>query len=157
MRITTTSRDQERTYLCPVDVPVSVLGGKWKLLIAYFLLQQTRRNGELRRLLPGISQKMLTQQLRELESDGVVERTVHEQVPPRVEYAIADNERARLEPVVRALFDWGISWTRDRGGTFHGADTDDPHDSACSIAGPDASSPQPSAAQVKQPGRRDTH
>ncbi len=120
MRITTTARHQQRSYLCPVDVPLTVLGGKWKLLIAYFLLQSPRRNGALHRLLPTISQKMLTQQLRELEADGVVVRAVHAQVPPHVEYAIADTERARLEPVVQALFDWGESWTRDRGGVIEG-------------------------------------
>ena len=103
MRITTTARHQQRSYLCPVDVPLTVLGGKWKLLIAYFLLQAPRRNGELLRLLPTVSQKMLTQQLRELEADGVVVRTVHEQVPPRVDYAIATvRERARLAPLVDA-------------------------------------------------------
>src|SRR6266498_334949 len=57
-------RQHERGYLCPVDVPLTVLGGKWKLLIGFFLLQQPRRNSELRRLMPPISQKMLTQQLR---------------------------------------------------------------------------------------------
>lgn len=136
MRITTTARDRQREYLCPVDVPVTVLGGKWKMLIVYFLLQQPRRNGELRRLLPGISQKMLTQQLRELERDGIVVRTDHEQVPPRVDYDIVGNERARIEPVVQALFDWGVSWTHDRGGTIHGAARDDPHAPSCATAPP---------------------
>lgn len=118
MRITTTTRHEERTYLCPVDVPITVLGGKWKLLIAFYLLESPRRNGELLRLLPTVSQKMLTQQLRELEADGIVVRTVHQQVPPRVDYAIADDERARLEPLVGALFAWGMSWAHDRGGTI---------------------------------------
>jgi DNA-binding HxlR family transcriptional regulator len=116
MRVTATARDEERTYLCPVDVPVTVLGGKWKLLIAFFLLQAPRRNGELRRLLPAISQKMLTQQLRELEADGIVVRTVYEQVPPRVDYAVAEGERARLRALVDALFEWGETWARDNGG-----------------------------------------
>ncbi len=135
MRITTTARHQQRSYLCPVDVPLTVLGGKWKLLIAYFLLQRPRRNGELHRLLPTISQKMLTQQLRELEADGVVVRAVHAQVPPHVEYSIAATEQVRLEPVVQALFDWGVSWTRDRGGVIEG----DPVDAApCGVTTPAA-------------------
>ncbi len=130
MRITTTARQQQRSYLCAVDVPLTVLGGKWKLLITYYLLQAARRNGELRRLLPTVSQKMLTQQLRELEADGIVVRTVYERVPPFVEYAIADSERARLEPLVQALLDWGVSWTHDRGGVIEA----DGHDSAsCSV------------------------
>ena len=135
MRITTTARQQQRSYLCPVDVPLTVLGGKWKLLIAYFLLQGPRRNGELLRLLPTVSQKMLTQQLRELEADGVVVRTVYEQVPPRVDYAIADSERARLEPVVQALFDWGVSWTNERGGMI---EADGDASPACSVTQPAA-------------------
>lgn len=118
MRVIAKARDQQRSYLCPVDVPLTVLGGKWKLLIAFFLLQAPRRNGELRRLIPTISQKMLTQQLRELEGDGIVVRTVYEQVPPRVDYAIAERERPRLQPLVDALFDWGVSWARDTGGVI---------------------------------------
>ncbi|MGH9116688.1 MAG: winged helix-turn-helix transcriptional regulator [Acidimicrobiales bacterium] len=134
MCVQVTARQQEHSYLCPVDVPLTVLGGKWKLLIAYFLLQAPRRNGELRRLLPTVSQKMLTQQLRELEADGVIVRTVYEQVPPRVDYAIAEGERARLEPLVDALYEWGVSWARDTGGVIQ-----DGEDSVgCAIAQPGA-------------------
>lgn len=118
MRVQVTARHQERSYLCPIDVPLTVLGGKWKLLIAFFLLQGPRRNGELRRLLPTISQKMLTQQLRELEADGIIIRTIREQVPPRVDYAIAAREQPRLEPLVNALFEWGVSWARETGGVI---------------------------------------
>jgi DNA-binding HxlR family transcriptional regulator len=106
------------TYLCPVDAPLKVLGGKWKLIILYYLLQQPRRNGELRRLVAPITQKMLTQQLRELEADGIVVRTVHDQVPPRVDYAVADSERAELAPLVLALCDWGLDWARRTGATI---------------------------------------
>jgi DNA-binding HxlR family transcriptional regulator len=122
MRITARARDKERAYLCPVDVPVTILGGKWKLLIAYYLLQADRRNGELRRLIPTVSQKMLTQQLRELEADGIIVRTVHEQVPPRVEYSIAADERDRLQPVVDALFDWGLTWAKDHDAVIEAPD-----------------------------------
>lgn len=98
------------TYQCPVDASLEVLGGKWKLTLVFYLLQQPRRNGELRRLIPAITQKVLTQQLRELEADGIVTRTVHDQVPPKVVYAVGDRERARLQPVVDALSDWGLYW-----------------------------------------------
>jgi DNA-binding HxlR family transcriptional regulator len=98
------------TYQCPVDAPLEVLGGKWKLILLFYLLQEPRRNGELRRLVPTITQKMLTQQLRELEADGIVTRTVHDQVPPKVVYAVSDRERERILPVVDALCDWGLYW-----------------------------------------------
>jgi DNA-binding HxlR family transcriptional regulator len=97
-------------YQCPVDAPVEVLGGKWKLVLVFYLLQAPRRNGELRRLVPTISQKMLTQQLRELEVDGIISRTVLAQVPPHVVYDVEPAERPRLEALLAALCDWGLYW-----------------------------------------------
>jgi DNA-binding HxlR family transcriptional regulator len=97
-------------FQCPVDAPVEVLGGKWKLALLFYLLQAPRRNGELRRLVPRITQKMLTQQLRELERDGIVVRTVFDVVPPKVVYAIHDDERERLTVVLDALCSWGLYW-----------------------------------------------
>lgn len=102
-------------YLCPVDVPVTVLGGKWKLIVVFYLLQAPRRNGELRRLIPSVTQKMLTQQLRELEADGIVTRTVVDQVPPKVIYDIVPAERAGLEQLLEALCTWGIERARSTG------------------------------------------
>jgi len=102
-------------YGCPVEVPVTVVGGKWKLVILFYLLQQPRRTGELRRLIPAITQKMLTQQLRELEADGLVTRTVHDQVPPKVVYAVERAERARLDELLQALCGWGIYWAGQTG------------------------------------------
>lgn len=103
------------TYMCPVDAPVEVLGGKWKLVLLFYLLEQPRRTGELRRLVPPISQKMLTQQLRELEDDGLVTRTVFDQVPPKVVYDIADAERPRLKQVLDVMCDWGLYWCEKTG------------------------------------------
>jgi DNA-binding HxlR family transcriptional regulator len=103
------------TYLCPVDAPVEVLGGKWKLVLLFYLLQSPRRNGELRRLVPTITQKMLTQQLRELEADNIVMRTVFEQVPPKVVYSVVETERDRLSAVLAALCDWGLYWCAKSG------------------------------------------
>ena len=97
-------------YQCPVDAPVEVLGGKWKLALLFYLLQAPRRNGELRRLVPNITQKMLTQQLRELERDGIVVRTIFDVVPPKVVYSVDDDERARLGVLVDALCAWGLYW-----------------------------------------------
>ena len=98
------------TYQCPVDAPLEVLGGKWKLVLLFYLLAAPRRNGELRRLVPTITQKMLTQQLRELERDGIINRTVFDRVPPKVLYEINDPERERLERLLTALCDWGLYW-----------------------------------------------
>jgi DNA-binding HxlR family transcriptional regulator len=104
-----------REYQCPVDVPIEILGGKWKLVLLFYLLQEPRRNGELRRLVPTITQKMLTQQLRELEADGIVTRDVFDQVPPKVVYAVNPAERDRLEALVRPLCDWGLYWSAKTG------------------------------------------
>lgn len=98
------------TYQCPVDAPLEVLGGKWKLVLLFYLLAAPRRNGELRRLVPAITQKMLTQQLRELERDGIVTRTVVDRVPPKVVYEINESERKRLERLLVAMCDWGLYW-----------------------------------------------
>src|SRR5215472_7451082 len=84
------------TFNCPVEIPIDVLGGKWKLVLIYHLLSGPQRNGELSRLVPGITQKMLTQQLRELEQDGIVIRTVHHEVPPKVVYTINPGEAEPL-------------------------------------------------------------
>jgi DNA-binding HxlR family transcriptional regulator len=102
-------------YNCPVEVPVRVLGGKWKLIILYHLLTGPQRNGELLRLVPGITQKMLSQQLRDLEHDGLVTRTVHEQVPPKVVYTLDPDEAERLRPLLKALCDWAAYWASQTG------------------------------------------
>ena len=102
-------------YACPVDASIEVLGGKWKLVLLFYILRAPRRNGELRRLVPTITQKMLTQQLRQLEADGIVTRTVHDEVPPRVVYDIAPDERARLDSLIGPLCDWGLYWADKTG------------------------------------------
>lgn len=95
--------------VCPVEVAVSVLGGTWKLTIVKHLQDGSRRFGELGRLVPLANTKTLTRQLRDLEEDGVVERTVHERVPPRVDYALTDLGRS-LAPVVAAMDAWGDAY-----------------------------------------------
>ena len=97
-------------YTCPVDVPLHILGGKWKLLLVYRLLDGARRNGELKRLVGGISQKVLTQQVRELVRDGLVVRTVESRVPLKVVYEIDRRERAALESLLDELCKWGVEW-----------------------------------------------
>lgn len=102
--------------MCAVDVPLQHLGGKWKMIVCFYLLQRPCRHGELTRLIPQVSQKMLTQQLRELEASGLVRRRVFDQVPPKVEYSIEKTERPALEPLVDAMCRWGLSYVDEHGG-----------------------------------------
>jgi len=89
-----------------VKTTLNVLGGKWKILILWHLKDETKRFGELKRLIPEISEKMLIQQLRELERDEIVHRNVYPNVPPKVEYSFTDYGRS-LEPVLQSLCNWG--------------------------------------------------
>lgn len=91
---------------CPVTRAMSVIGGKWKLFIVYQLMGGTRRFGELRRLIPDVTQQMLTAQLRELEADGLISRTVFPVVPPRVDYSLTPLGE-NLRGVTDALMAWG--------------------------------------------------
>jgi len=111
----TTARTEIERFNCPVEIPVEVLGGKWKLVLVYHLLSGPQRNGELRRRVPGITQKMLTQQLRELEQDGIVIRTVHHEVPPKVVYSIDPGEARRLRSLTKAMCDWANYWAARTG------------------------------------------
>jgi DNA-binding HxlR family transcriptional regulator len=98
---------------CPVEATLSLIDGKWKGLILYHLMEDQHRFGELRRRLPNVTQRMLTKQLRELEAAGLVLRTVHAQVPPRVDYALSPLG-ASLRPVIEALKGWGDRYLATR-------------------------------------------
>lgn len=91
---------------CSVEGTLNLIDGKWKIVILYKLLRGTLRFSEIRRLIPAVTQRMLTTQLRELEADGLVTRTVYAQVPPRVEYSLSELGRS-LEPVLMAMKAWG--------------------------------------------------
>ncbi|MBP6860846.1 MAG: helix-turn-helix transcriptional regulator [Neisseriaceae bacterium] len=93
---------------CPVAITSGVIGGKWKGVVLFHLLTDTRRFNELKRLMPGVTQRMLTKQLRELEADGVVSRTVYAVVPPRVEYALTPFGQT-LSDVIISMRAWGIA------------------------------------------------
>jgi DNA-binding HxlR family transcriptional regulator len=93
---------------CPVEAALDMIGGKWKAVILFRLFESTKRFNELRRLHPNITQRMLTNQLRELERDGLVHREVYPQVPPKVEYSLTPEGRT-LKPVLLALKRWGVS------------------------------------------------
>ena len=103
----------------PVESALHAIGGKWKPLILWHLLEETRRFGELRRQIPDITQKMLTQQLRELEGDQLVHREVYAEVPPRVEYSLTDLGRT-LESVLNVLCDWGKTFEEHSGSVTEG-------------------------------------
>ena len=98
---------------CPVATTVNLIGNKWKLMIIRDLIGGTRRFGELRKSLTGISQRVLTQNLRELEADGLLDRKVFAEVPPRVEYSLNKTGRS-LKPVIDALADWGTKYKNGR-------------------------------------------
>ncbi|MFD5871941.1 winged helix-turn-helix transcriptional regulator [Streptomyces sp. NPDC060322] len=114
-------------YICGIDAALDVVSGKWKGLILWELdAHRVRRFSELRRGLPGVSEKMLTQHLREMEADGLVHRTVHAEVPPRVEYSLTEHGRT-LNSALGPLGVWGTERMRregheavDVGGTAHG-------------------------------------
>ncbi|WP_433655240.1 winged helix-turn-helix transcriptional regulator [Nocardia sp. CA-128927] len=95
-------------YFCGIDAAMDAVGGKWKALILWELeAHGIRRFGELRRGLPGVSEKMLIQQLRELEEDGIVSREVYREVPPRVEYQLTELGAA-LNRALEPLDAWGL-------------------------------------------------
>lgn len=96
----------ENLELCPVEAALNRIGGKWKGLVVLRLLLRTWRFNELLRSLPGCTQRMLTNQLRELEQDGIVHREVFPVVPPRVEYSLTETGRD-LAPTIRAMCEWG--------------------------------------------------
>ncbi len=96
----------EEQFRCPVEATLQVIGGKWKPLILFYLLQGTQRFSQLKKHLPQVTQQMLTLQLRELERDGIVHRQVYAQVPPKVEYSLTATGRS-LEPVLLLMLEWG--------------------------------------------------
>lgn len=97
---------------CPVETTLDIIGGKWKGILLYHLIDGKKRFNEFRRLYPKITQRMLTLQLRELERDGVIHREVYKQVPPKVEYSLTEFGRT-LEPVILHMKDWGEKY-KDR-------------------------------------------
>ena len=93
-------------YNCPVDATIDLIGGKYKAVILWHLIEDRKRFGELKRLIPKATEKMLIQQLRELEQVGLIIRTVYPVVPPKVEYSLSDFCRTII-PVLQAMCRWG--------------------------------------------------
>jgi DNA-binding HxlR family transcriptional regulator len=96
---------------CPVEVSLLMIGDKWKVLILRELLTGTKRFGEIRESINGISQKVLTEKLREMESDGLLVRVAYAEIPPRVEYSLTELGET-LGPVLESLKEWGEMYKR---------------------------------------------
>ena len=97
-----------KSQTCPAESTAKLIGGRWKIVILWYLFQGVKRFSELQRALTGVSQKVLTQQLRDMERDGIVTRTVYAQVPPKVEYSVTPLGLS-LKPVVEAMHHWGLA------------------------------------------------
>jgi DNA-binding HxlR family transcriptional regulator len=108
-------------FYCPVKLTADIIGGKWKPLILFFLEGHTRRFSQLQRLIPGMTKKMLTQHLRELERDEIIRRKVYAEVPPRVEYSLTRHGQS-LKPILKLMSAWG---TKHR--ARYGLPKGDPH------------------------------
>jgi DNA-binding HxlR family transcriptional regulator len=111
VRMATRTKKGAQRFNCPVEATLDVIGGKWKVLILFWLKEETLRFSQLRRKIPRVSERMLTQQLRELELQGVVHREVYPEVPPRVEYSLTEYGRTLL-PLTALMCEWGKEHTR---------------------------------------------
>lgn len=104
----------EATLNCPVSATLHLIGGKYKALILWHLMDHTMRFSQLKKLVPEATPKMLTQQLRELESDGLLARTVYPVVPPKVEYALTQKGDS-IRPILEGMFAWGTELLKAEG------------------------------------------
>lgn len=104
------TRTGDKVFNCEKELTLNIIGGKWKMLIMWHLGKTgTKRFGELKTLIPGITQRMLTNQLRELEEDEIVHREVYPVVPPKVEYSLTKNGES-LMPILDAMYEWGKNY-----------------------------------------------
>lgn len=106
-------KKEEIRFSCPFELTIELIGGKWKGLILWHLHdKKVLRNGEMLRLIPRITQKMLTQQLREMEENGLIKRVIYEQIPPKVEYSLTPHGEG-IRPILEMMIDWGAAYARD--------------------------------------------
>lgn len=99
--------ENDSRLTCEVETTLKIIGGRWKVLIIRELMISVKRFGELQRALPGVTQKVLTQQLREMEEDGIIHREVYPQIPPKVEYSLTPLGET-LQPILYAMHEWAI-------------------------------------------------
>lgn len=100
-------------HICPVAALQNVIAGKWKVIILCYLTKKTLRFGELQKSIPKISVGILTQQLRELEEDGLIDREIYKEVPPRVEYSLTDLGKS-LVPIINVMNEWGQNYINQK-------------------------------------------
>ena len=101
--------EKKQLPACPVETTLFLIGDKWKVLILRDLMDGTKRFGELKKSIGSVSQKVLTAQLRAMEEDGLVNRTVYAEVPPRVEYSLTETGYS-LKPIIEAMMEWGTQY-----------------------------------------------
>ncbi|PWM41136.1 MAG: transcriptional regulator [Clostridiales bacterium] len=106
--------DSQNIYHCPVGETIRLIGGKYKPLILWFLIDGKKRFGALQQLIPEATPKMLTQQLRELEADALILRTVYPVVPPKVEYQLSELGKSMV-PILESMYTWGAEYLKQRG------------------------------------------
>lgn len=104
----------EKNYHCPVGETIRLIGGKYKALILWFLTKEPLRFGALQKQIPQATPKMLTQQLRELEEDGLIDRKVYPIVPPKVEYSLTPLGETMI-PILESMYQWGENYLKERG------------------------------------------
>lgn len=104
----------QNNITCPVDATINLIGGKYKSLILWHLLDGTLRFGELKKLIPNATAKMLTQQLRELEESNLITRTVYPVVPPKVEYNLSEFGKS-IKPILITMYEWGENYLKNNG------------------------------------------
>jgi DNA-binding HxlR family transcriptional regulator len=107
------STEDKPTIVCPVETFLGMISNKWKVEIIWHLLKGKQRFGELRRNVVGISQKVLTDNLRDMEKDGLLKRTIYAEIPPRVEYSLSPLGKS-LNKVLDAIGDWGMWYLGER-------------------------------------------
>ena len=108
----------KNTFNCPVEATIQLIGGKYKAVILWHLMNQTLRYNEIHKRIPNATDKMLAQQLRELEKDGLINRTVYPVVPPKTEYSLTDFGQT-LAPILDAMCDWGTNYLNGWGCRFN--------------------------------------
>lgn len=100
------------SYNCPLELSMDLIGGKWKLIILWYILEGPKRFGQLNRLIPKITQKVLSTQLRELEEKGLISRKVYATVPPKVEYSLTDYGYS-LKSILTEICSWSTSYAEN--------------------------------------------
>jgi DNA-binding HxlR family transcriptional regulator len=107
-------KQKHKSYIsCPVEATLDIIGGKWKGIVLFHLIEGPKRFNELGRLVPDITQRMLTLQLRQLEKDSLIKRKVYKQIPPKVEYYLSDLGKT-LIPILLQLKEWGTQFALKR-------------------------------------------